>query len=445
VRYDDAFVNRRHALMLLAGGAVAGGALAASPASLAAPGLATRESRIVRTAPGPVASGADVVARDNFELFRGKRIGLIANHTSRVGSEHLADRMARAGEIRLTRILAPEHGFRGGIEAGKKVESEVDAATGIQVASLYGATRQPTRAMLAGLDVLVFDMQDIGARFYTYISTMGLAMQAARDAGLPFVVLDRPNPLGGEDMSGFVLEPAHRSFVGQFPIPLVHGLTVGELARAIVGRRLLEGVAGLQLEVVACRGLQRAMRWPETARVWHPTSPNIPSFAAALTYPGVSLLSATVANDGVGTDEPFLLAGARFARGERLAAALTMRALPGVRFDPAVFTPRVIPGKATQPKQLGHRLEGVRIHVTDHRAYKPLETGLHLFDAFAREAKSTGRRRFVDRATWLTRLAGTERLGAMLADGNAPDAIARAWTDEVARFRQAVEPYRLYS
>ena len=190
-------------------------------------------------------------------------------------------------------------------EAGAKVRDGVDAKTGVAVFSLYGASRKPTSRMLRDVDVLVFDIQDIGVRFYTYISTMGLAMQAAAAARIPFVVLDRPNPLGGEYVSGFVLEPALRSFVGQYPIPIVHGLTVGELARMIQGEKWLEGLDGLQLSVVAMQGWQRSMRWPQTQHAWVATSPNIPTFESALVYPGIGIVGETDVNEGRGTSTPF--------------------------------------------------------------------------------------------------------------------------------------------
>src|SRR5512145_2098379 len=223
-----------------------------------------------------IVTGAEALARSGFAALAGKRVGLITNQTGRVGTEHLADLLSKAPNVRLTAILAPEHGFRGEAEAGAKVGASIDARTGVAVFSLYGATNKPTRQMLRNIDVLVFDIQDVGVRFYTYISTMGLAMQAAAEARIPFVVLDRPNPLGGDYVSGFVLEPALASFVGQYPIPIVHGMTVGELARMIKGERWLKGLDRLELTVVPLDGWRRAMCWPDLQRPWVPTSPNIP-------------------------------------------------------------------------------------------------------------------------------------------------------------------------
>src|SRR5262245_41713094 len=217
---------------------------------------------------GRVLVGAEVLAAHGFKSLAGKRVGLIASQTSLVHGSHLADLLRAAPGITLAAILAPEHGFRGATEAGASVGNTVDAKTGVPVLSLYGRSRKPTPAMLRGIDALLFDMQDIGARFYTYISTLGLAMQAAAAAKIPFIVLNRPNPLGGETVAGFVLERSLRSFVGQYPIPIVHGLTVGELARMIKGEGWLEGLDALDLEVIRLQNWQRGMRWRETQLSW---------------------------------------------------------------------------------------------------------------------------------------------------------------------------------
>ena len=193
--------------------------------------------------PFPVRTGAEVLAGNDFESLSGQRVGVIANHTAQVDTAHLVDRLAAAPDVELGAIFAPEHGFRGTAGAGESIEGGQDLRTGTPVYSLYDDTRRPTPEELQSLDALVFDVQDVGARFYTYITTMGLAMQAAAEADLQFVVLDRPNPLGGTYTSGFVLEPAHSSFVGRYPIPIAHGMTIGELARYIQEQRLLPGVA----------------------------------------------------------------------------------------------------------------------------------------------------------------------------------------------------------
>lgn len=393
-----------------------------------------------------VTTGAQRLVDTGFAALDGMTVGLVANHTARVdttdgGPPHLIDRLAAAPNVVLAALFGPEHGLRGTAEAGAAVGGGTDAATGVPVYSLYGSSKKPPPESLAGLDALVFDVQDVGARFYTYVSTMGHAMQAAAEASLPFVVLDRPNPLGGR-VGGFVMEPEHQSFVGRYPIPIRHGLTVGELARMIVAKSWLPGLDSLDLRVVEMAGWNRTMRWPDTGLPWVPTSPNIPDVETALVYPGAAFFEGTTASEGRGTDTPFRLVGAPWLDGAALADTLNARTLPGVRFEPARFTPRSIPGVAAHPRFEGEKIEGVRIIVTDARAVRPVALGVYLLHAVYGQ-RSPGLD-FFD-ADWLARLAGTQRFQHMLEDGASPEAIIAAWQDEVAAFEQARRPYLLYN
>ncbi len=390
-----------------------------------------------------VVPGAERLTASGFSALAGRRVGLVTNHTGLAAGRHLADLMHEAGGVKLAAILAPEHGFRGSAEAGEKVGDAVDARTGVPVFSLYGRTRKPTPRMLKGLDALVFDIQDIGARFYTYISTMGLAMQAAAEAGIPFVALDRPNPLGGAYVSGFVIEPGLMSFVGQYPIPIVHGMTVGELARMIKGEGWLEGVSRLDLEVVEVRRLQRAMRWPETGHNWVATSPNIPTFDAALVYPGIGLVGDTLMNEGRGTPTPFTLFGAPWLDAGRLAGQLRDAGLPGLAFRATQYTPRSIPRVATNPRHEDERVNGVRISITDHTRVEPMELGVTVLSLVAEQARAKGARLF-GKLGMFNALAGTRRLHGMLTKGARAETIIAAWADEVARFKTRRQQYLLY-
>ena len=390
-----------------------------------------------------VRTGADVLAASGFAALKGKRVGLITNQTGRVGGAHLADLIATAPGVTLAAILAPEHGFRGGVEAGETFGNQRDEKTGAPVLSLYGATRKPTRAMLAGLDVLVFDIQDIGARFYTYISTMGLAMQAAAEARLPFIVLDRPNPLGGDYVSGFVLEPALRSFVGQYTIPIVHGLTVAELAAMIKGE-LMPDLGGLDLQAMQLEGWRRAMRWPETGLAWVPTSPNIPAVESALVYPGIGMVGELGVSEGRGTPIPFQQFGAPWLDAPRMSAALTRLQLPGLAFEPVTYVPRAIKGVASNPRFEGKTVAGVRIRVIEASRVEPLELGMHVLALLMKEAR--GRRidllpRPLD---MLHKVAGTGRLVALLRRGAGGAEIAAAWRREVAAFKARRAQFLLY-
>ena len=389
-----------------------------------------------------VKTGAQVLVESGFEALAGKRVGLIVNHTARVGESHLIDLVHEAANVELVALFGPEHGLRGTAEDGVEVADGRDDRTGAPVYSLYGQTRKPTPEMLGNVDVLVFDIQDVGARFYTFISTMGLAMQAAAEHGIPFIVLDRPNPLGGTYVSGFMLEPAHTSFVGQYPIPITHGLTVGELAQMIQGEGLLSDLEGLQLEVVSMTGWQRTMLWTDTGLPWINTSPNIPGFETALVYPGACFFEATAASEGRGTETPFTLLGAPWADGQALAETLNAYALPGVRFEAATFSPRPIEEMDTNPKLNGQALEGIRYVVTDARAFEPVEAGIHVFHAFYQQAPD--RAAFLTREAWLTRLSGTTQFGTMLAQDAGPDAIIAAWQEEVEAFEEQRAAYLIY-
>jgi uncharacterized protein YbbC (DUF1343 family) len=391
-----------------------------------------------------VLTGAARVAADAFRTMAGKRVGLVTNQTGRVGPDHLADLMAKTPAIRLAAIFAPEHGFRGQIEAGAKVGDERDPKTGVRVFSLYGAAKAPTPAMLADIDALIFDIQDIGARFYTYISTMGLAMQAAARRRIPFVVLDRPNPLGGSDVAGFVLEPRLRSFVGQYPIPIVHGLTVGELAHMIKGERWLDGLDGLDLQVIQATGWQRAARWPRTNLPWVATSPNIPTFESALLYPGIGIVGETLVNEGRGTPRPFQQFGAPWLDEQSVAQALNSLPASGITAEPLRYVPRSIPNIAANPRFVGNEIRGVRLRIANVDAVRPLDVGIHALatlNASARRAGAT----LLPSGAMFTAIAGTTRLRALLDRGANGHDIIGAWQAEAQQFRQARTRYMLYT
>ncbi|MXW84230.1 MAG: DUF1343 domain-containing protein [Rhodothermaceae bacterium] len=388
-----------------------------------------------------VRTGADVLAASNFDRLDGKTVGLVVNHTALVGDEHLINLVHAAPNVRVGAIFGPEHGLRGTAEDGEAVSDGKDLLTGAPVYSLYGATRKPTSTMLAGLDVLIFDIQDVGARFYTFISTMGLSMQAAAEAGIPFIVLDRPNPLSGAYVSGFVLESDQESFVGQYAIPIAHGLTVGELAMMIQGEGLMPGLESLALEVVSMEGWDRSMQWPDTGRPWVATSPNIPRFDNALVYPGTCFFEATSASEGRGTLTPFLQVGSIEVDGARIAEELNNRSLPGVRFEGVEFTPAPLSSMDTAPKLNGQTIRGLGITVTDRQNYQPVEVGIHILHAYYHASPDSDQ--FLTRPEWLARLSGTSRLLEMLSSIT-PEAIIASWEDDTARFTQRSEHYYLY-
>lgn len=329
----------------------------AEPASAQAPPLETPTSTLL--------TGLDVLQRDGFVQLKGQRVGLITNHTgvNRRG-ESLVKILQDAPEVDLTALFSPEHGFAGILDQAR-IDDQQDSTTGLRIFSLYGKTRKPTPDSLANVDTLVFDIQDIGARFYTYISTMGLAMQAAAKQKIRFVVLDRPNPINGISIQGPVLDAGSESFVGFHPIPVRHGMTVGELAQMLKQDLNLD----LDLTVVPVEGWQRDEMYDSTGLLWINPSPNMRNLTQALLYPGIGLIETTNVSVGRGTDTPFEIIGAPWLQPLTFAAGLNLEGLPGVRFVPLQFTPQ-------SSKYAAQICGGVRIIVTDQKQFDSLRTGL---------------------------------------------------------------------
>ena len=330
-------------------------------ASLAA--VATLFASVASAA--PVKLGEDVLAEQNFALLRGKRVGVITNHTGRNSNgEHIIEVLLK-NDIKVTKLFSPEHGLYG--TKDEKVGDAVDEKTGLPVLSLYGKTRRPTKEMLANLDVLVFDIQDVGCRFYTYISTLGLCMEEAAKDNVAFVVLDRPNPISGTRVEGPLADDAHLGFTAYTNLPLVHGMTVGELAEYYNGEKKI----GAKLTVIPMQGWTRDMYWEQTGVTWRNPSPNLRSPNQAVLYPAIGLLEASNIAVGRGTDLPFEQFGAPYVNGDKLAQALTDLALPGVTFAPTSWTP-------DDPihKFNGEKVNGVKVTVTDRNAFDSTAAGM---------------------------------------------------------------------
>ncbi len=320
-----------------------------------------------RLAKPAVLTGIDVLARDQFRQLRGRRVGLITNHTGRdQAGRSTVELLHQSPEVELATLFSPEHGFKGQLDVSKISDSQ-DATTGLKIYSLYGATRRPTAEMLDGIDTVVFDIQDVGARFYTYISTMGEAMQAAAEQQKKFVVLDRPNPINGRDIAGPMLDPGAESFVAFHRLPVRHGLTTGELALLMKAELNLE----LDLQVIRCEGWQRDDYWEATNLTWVNPSPNMRSLTQAILYPGIGLLELTNLSVGRGTDTPFEVIGAPWMNARELAAELNARELPGVVFVPIEFTP-------TSSKHADTLCHGVNIAVTNRAELQPVRVGLEI-------------------------------------------------------------------
>ncbi len=399
--------------------------------SLEGPGAADSLYRTTADEFGPVRPGIEVLLEDSIHLVVGKRVGLITNQTGvdATGRSSI-DRLFEHPDVNLVALFAPEHGIRGDADPGEAVDDGVDARTGLPIHSLYGATRTPTPEMLEGLDVILTDYQDIGARYWTYVSTMTLAMEAAATQGIPFVVLDRPNPIGGATQ-GNVLLPAYATFVGRHPVPMRHGMTPAELARYARGEHDID----VELHVAPAEGWERDMSFEETGLPWVQPSPNMPSVASATHYPGTCLFEGTNLSVGRGTEIAFQHVGAPWLDGEALARTMNGYGLEGIRFEATRFTPRS-PGDG---KFDGVELSGVRLIATSV-AYDPTEAAAALLVETRRMAG--------DDWQWLVshfdRLAGTDQLRKAVEAGAGAEEITEGWDDALAEFVRMREPYLIY-
>ncbi len=327
--------------------------------------------------------GAEILLEKHLSLLQGKNVGIICNHTSLLpDGTDLVDALLSKG-VTITALFAPEHGIRGIVSAGEHVTDSVDAKTGIRIFSLYGKNRKPTPDMLKNVDVLLFDLQDVGARFYTYASTMAYVMQAAAENYKKIIVLDRPNPIGGIDIDGPVLDTTLKSFLGMFPIPIRHGLTLGELAKMIVGERWMNNVSNLDLTVITMEGWKREMYYDETGLPWIPPSPNMKTLLTAIVYPGTCLFEATNVSEGRGTPYPFQYIGAPWMNGKVLSEKLNALHLQGVEFLPQQFTPIADSVSGSDPKYKGKSCQGVNVTITGRAEFHPVLTAIAILQSIA--------------------------------------------------------------
>lgn len=387
-------------------------------------------------------TGADVLISENAAPLTGKRAGIITNHTAILkNGTHLVDTLVKISGVKISAIFGPEHGFRGNASAGEKVETTIDPATGLKVYSLYGAISKPTPEMLSDIDVLLFDMQDIGARFYTYISTLYKCIEAAAENGKEFIVADRPNPLGGERVQGPVLEDEFRSFVGITNLPVAHGMTTGELALLFADEITNKTGKLIKPEIIKCRNYRRITNYKTLGLPWVSPSPNIKNYETILTYPGMCFLEGTNLSEGRGTELPFLLSGAPYINNEILLKEMQTLNIKGAEITKVTFTPYEIKGVALNPKYKDQKCFGVEIRITDPEKYDPFFTGIALIYSVIK----THKKEFSFNEKWFDKLSGTKRLREMLRQGKHPDEIADSFDAEIKNFKEKRKKYLIYN
>lgn len=388
-----------------------------------------------------IRTGIEMLKADHFKMLEGKRVGLITNPTG-VDNRMVStiDILAQAPNVNLVALFGPEHGVRGNAHAGDAVSDSIDQATGLPIRSLYGKTRKPTPDMLADIDVLVYDIQDIGCRSFTYISTMGLAMETAAECGKELIVLDRPNPLGGEKVEGNLTEADCTSFVSQYPIPYVYGLTCGELALMLNGERMLSGGIQCKLEVVKMKGWKRRMTYEQTGLQWIPASPHIPDAASPYFYPATGILGEFgFVSIGVGYTIPFQMVAAPWMKAEEFARAMNELHLPGVTFRP-------IYAKPFYSVAQGEQVQGVQIHFTDYRKASLSDLNFLLMQEVARlypdhkvfEKADQGRYGMFDK------VCGSKSIREAFSRRHSWADIRDIWYKDAEAFRATSRKYWLY-
>lgn len=389
----------------------------------------------------PVKTGIEVLKTEKFEILQGKRVGLITNPTGvDWNMQSTIDILYNAPNVKLVALYGPEHGVRGDIYAGASVQDNIDSRTGLPIYSLYGKTRKATADMLKDVDVLVYDIQDIGSRSFTYISSMGLAMETAAENGKEFVVLDRPNPLGGEKVEGCLTEDDCISFVSQFKIPYIYGLTCGELALMLNGERMLKDGVQCKLTVIKMKGWKRKMTYAETGLQWIPSSPHIPQPVSAICYPISGILGEfSYMNIGVGYTIPFQMFGAPWVNADTLATRMNALCLPGVIFRPIYLKPFYATMK-------GERIQGVQVHITNYQK-------AHLTDIQFLVMQETAAM-YPDKAVFkvqdskrfkmFDKVCGSKQIRMRFAENHRWSDIREYWYKDINSFKKRSKKYYLY-
>lgn len=385
--------------------------------------------------------GADLIVSADLNLIDGKNVGIIANHTAVLSNgTHLVDTLHSLGNVNVVALFGPEHGIRGDVTAGGGIDDAVDAKTGIPIYSLYGKIRKPTKEMLEGIDVLMFDIQDVGSRFYTYISTMYNCIEAAAENDLPIIILDRPNPITGVKVDGPLRDDEFKSFVAIAPIPIMHGMTVGELANLFNQDILDKTGHKANVQTVLMKNWKRNFYYNDCNLKWVKPSPNMPDPETAEFYPGMCFLEGVNISEARGTYYPFKAFGAPFIDAVKMKEELMKYDTPGIEFDTTSFIPMDIESMSENPRYEGEKCYGLKLTITDRDKFEPVKFGVYVLAAIHDLYPDS----FEFRRNWLDKLFGKTYFREMLIEGKSANEIIARWQDELEKFKESRKKYLLY-
>jgi uncharacterized protein YbbC (DUF1343 family) len=388
-----------------------------------------------------VTVGADILVSDSLHLIKNKRLGIVTNHSAILSNGvHLVDTLVKLDDINVTALFGPEHGIRGNAPDGHSINDGIDSQTGIPVYSLYGKIRKPTKEMLKNVDLLIFDIQDIGARFYTYISTLHYTLISAAENNIPIIVLDRPNPINGVTVDGPIRTEKFNSFVAIAPIPIQHGMTIGELAIMFNQENWLGNKLKAGLKVIKIGGWNREYYFNDCNLEWIAPSPNMPNLETAILYPGMCLLEGINASEGRGTYSPFLTFGAPYINSKELLEELNKFQNSGIELSEITFTPVSIPNMSTSPKYKNIECNGVNIDIMNKTNVKALRFGIEALYSIHKLYPNE----FQFRRNWLDKLFGNTKLTEMLKNNSTPNEIFETWSKELSDFNKIRKNYLLY-
>ncbi|MFH1196520.1 MAG: DUF1343 domain-containing protein [bacterium] len=388
----------------------------------------------------PVYCGADVLISNNLDQISGKRIGLVVNQTSVLrNGKLLIDTLLQIPGVKIKALFSPEHGINGDSEAGEIINGKY-FYSGIPVFSLHGNVKKPTKKMLRGIDIILFDLQDVGARFYTYISTLYHVTESAAELKIPIIILDRPNPIGGLNVSGPMLQSENKSFIGIAEIPLIYGMTAGELAMMFNEMIFFKKNIKADLSIIKMQNWKREYFFDDCNLTWIKPSPNITTPETAIIFPGTALIEGTNISEGRGTNMPFLTIGAPFINDAEFALTLNSKNIPGVKFSPCEFSPKSIPGTAVTPKFEGQKCYGVSIKITDKKIFRPVECGIEILCTL----HSFYPGEFQINSSLFDLLTGDSSIRKMILEGKTADEIIGQWKEELNKFVTERKSYLIY-